>query len=325
MSARCHRQRGVTLVELLLSLTISAVLLAGMSRLFTSTLEARALIQEQQALNQRARFAMERMVTALQSTSRLIIPLSDRVATSLVENIREESVPASSPPTGSSKATAVLAVALPVIRDVNLDGVADADNDGDGRVDEDWGRDNTNDGANGLRDIDDNGDGRVDEAFFGGANDDDEYLFIADEDPVNGIDDDNDGTIDEDAGADMNDDNEPGIAGVDDDGDGSVDEGSDNDDDEDGASDEDWLDTLTFYLSDSNLMERATVPFDTDGDGDADGRDRQATIIASGVTWIRFERLAGADGSPLVDISLTLTSGAINASLTTRVRVGAVN
>lgn len=123
----------------------------------------------------------------------------------------------------------------------------------------------------------------------------------------------------------MNDDNAPGVGGVDDDGDGSIDEGSDNDDDEDGATDEDWLDTLTFYLDGGTLMERATVPFDTDSDGDVDGRDRQASAIASSVTWLRFERLTGNDSTLLVDIGLTLTDGDNTVTLTTRVRVGAIN
>ena len=139
------------------------------------------------------------------------------------------------------------------------------------------------------------------------------------------MDNDVDGLIDEDFGADMNADGAPGLAGVDDDGDGQIDEGNNNDDDEDGLIDEDWLDTVVFYLQGDSLVERHPVPWDESGGGGVTGRDYVESTIAEGVTRFRVERvLTSSPSIHLVDLTLELTAANGDVvSLNTRVRVGA--
>jgi prepilin-type N-terminal cleavage/methylation domain-containing protein len=300
---RGHLARGFTLLEALLALAIGAILLGALAGLTGQSLQALALVREHEALNEDARFAMARMVGAVSGTSRLLLPLAENPATAHSEAVRD-----------------VLAVALDPGLDQNLDGFADADNDGDGRIDEDTSGDLTRDSANGIIGIDDDGDGAVDEAdSTGGTYADDDEDGSSDEDPVNGIDDDGDGSVDEDPPADTNTDGQPGVAGVDDDGDGAVDEGHQSDDDEDGANNEDGIDPVVFFLSGTTLVERlANIdPFD--------GLDFTEHPIAENVSLFRVERLAPSpnDRAVLVDIALQLASASgETVDLTTRVRVG---
>ena len=309
------RQRGLSLVEVLISFTIAAVLLTGLQAMFSSATRIESAITDRAELDRQARFAMARIHAAINGTNRLILPLGDRTGSNWPENLREQTVPPSPPVGDSTLATAVLAVALPGDWDIDLDGVVDADNDGDGRIDEDWPADMTADGDNGVLFIDDDGDGSIDEGFLN--RNDDEYLF-SDDDRLNGVDDDNDGSIDEDTPADMNGDGQPGIAGVDDDGDGNTDEGDDADDDEDGSVDEDWLDTVVFYVQGSDLIERRSVPWDTNSDSAVTGADFVESTIAENLTHVRFERLVGSSGVLLVDVTLSLTSA--NGETVTRNR-----
>lgn len=321
---RRTRSAGFTLIELLVAAALSATLLLGIAGLANRSFEAQALIDERNRLNTDARFAMQRMVRAVSETRWLILPLADKPATSWRENVREETVPASPPESGSSKATAVLAVSLSVAFDIDADGFPDADNDRDGRIDEDLPGDAAFDYNPGLHLIDDGGDGQVDEGWFN-DNDDDERANDNDDDPINGIDDDGDGPIDEDPPSDMNGDGAPGVAGFDDDGDGQVDEGSNSDDDEDGSTNEDWLDAHVFYLQGSNLVERHPVPWDETGAGGVTGRDYIISVIAEDVTRFRVERpIPLTSGQQLVYLTLELTgsSGEV-VSLDARVRVGA--
>jgi hypothetical protein len=243
-----------------------------------------------------------------------------------LENVREETVPATTPTDDSSKYTAVLAVTLPASFDLDADGFPDADNDRDGRIDEDPPADNTFDNATGIFQIDDGGDGSVDEFSACCSWDDEEDFGITDEDDINGMDDDGDGRVDEDPGSDLNGDGCHGICGVDDDGDGLVDEGSGNsNDDEDDQTDEDWYDPLVFYLNGDTLMQRTPVPWDIAGGGLVSGLDFIAEPIADNVTRFRVERLAvTVAGKQLVDLTLELTSpvSGETVSLHTRVRVG---
>ena len=320
----CRRRcRGFTLIELLVSLALAALLLAATSGLLNNTIGTEDLVAEQNQLQKDARFAMQRMVSALATTPRLVLPTADKPDTDWRENVREETVPASAPEGSSTKATAVLAVCPSPSVDLDGDGFPDADNDRDGRIDEDFPGDSSNDSEPGLQLIDDGGEGYVDEGFFADR-DDDERLNASDEDPVNGIDDDGDGLIDEDPGADMNADGAPGIANVDDDGDGVIDEGSASDDDEDGLVDEDWLDTVVFYLQGDALIERHAVPWDESGDGSVTGRDFIESVIAENVTKFRVERLSATpSGLQLVELTLEITGPAGQiASITSRTRVG---
>ncbi len=260
-------------------------------------------MREHAALTEDGRFAMERMVTAVRDTSRLLLPLAENPGTAWSESVRD-----------------VLAVALPPALDRDQDGFADADNDRDGRVDEDPGKNSTADGANGLVGIDDDGDGSVDEGGTdaSGKYSDDDEDGIFNEDPVNGLDDDGDGITDEDPGADSNGDSEPGLADVDDDVDGETDEGSQTDDDEDGSNNEDFFEPVAFFLSGSKLMER--LP----NIDPVDGNDFAERIIADNVSLFRVERLPTPGGrAVLVDITLQVASAEGEAvALQTRVRVG---
>ena len=319
---RYRQQRGFNLVELMVAMLLAGLILAATSGVIRQATGTEASVGERNRLLRDARFAMDRMTTMAGGSRRLLLPLADNPATNWPENIREQTIPAS-PPVGSSiLATAVLAITLPANIDLDSDGFPDADNDRDGRIDEDFPADIQFDYADGIYLIDDNGNGFVDESFANG--DDDEGFLAADEDPVNGFDDDGDGAIDEDPGADMNGDGAPGIAGVDDDSDGQVDEGNAADDDEDGAIDEDWLDAVVFYLQGDSLIERHPVPWDETANGFVSGRDFVASAIAGNVTRFSVQRLAASFGQPqLVSLELELTgpSGAV-VSLETRVRIG---
>lgn len=314
---------GFTLIELLVALALAAMILLGTSGLVKNAIGTEEVVSERNQLQQDARFALQRMVTAAAESRQLMLPLPDKPDTDWRENVREETVPASAPEGSSTKATAVLVVSLSASVDLDADGIADADNDGDGRIDEDFPRDIAYDFDPGIHLIDDGGDGSVDEGFLADS-DDDERMNQSDEDPINGVDDDADGIIDEDPGADMNADGAAGIAGVDDDGDGQVDEGSASDDDEDGTVDEDWLDAVVFYLQGDTLVERHPVPWDETANGFVSGRDFIESVIAANVTGFRVERpVASSAGLQLVELTLELTgpAGAV-VSLSSQVRIG---
>lgn len=315
--------KGLSLLELIVAILITALLLAAMHSVINPTLNANHVTQGRNEVIQAARFAMDKMVRAVSRSERLLLPFNDISATSYPENIREQTNPASPPPSGSTLATAVLAITQDPTIDLNGDGIMDVDNDGDGKIDEDFPADMTNDSEPGIRAIDDDGDGSVDEGFLADA-DDDEGFNIPNEDPVDGVDNDGDNTIDEDSSGDMNKDSAPGIAGVDDDGDGSIDEGSNNDDDEDGQNDEDWCDPVVFYMQGDALIERIPVPWDTNSSGTVTGQDYVESIIIENVTRFRVERVPPSDDRyDLVDLTLEITPPDSEAfSLNTRVRVG---
>lgn len=322
-SSRCAAgQRGFTLVELLVTAAISVLIVAGVGGVIEAAVESRAVLMERSAITRDASFAMERLVRAVSRSTRLVLPLADNPATGWPEHIREQTVPPSPPIGGSTLATAVLAVALPGYVDLDFDGFPDADNDRDGRIDEDPPADATFDNAAGLYLVDDDGDGAIDEASV--AADDDEHGLIANEDSLDGADDDADGSVDEDPAGDVNGDGCPGVCAVDDDGDGQIDEGSAEDDDEDGTSNEDWYDVVVFYLENGALRERLPVPWDIGGGG-VSGLDFVTSDIAEQVTRARFERLPpSGSGEQLVDITLELSGpSGQRVSLTRRVRLGA--
>ena len=324
MASLRRQQCGVTLVELLVTVTFGAILLLGFQQLFSTALTVNDAQREDADLARQARFAMSRIVETVRSSQVLLVPAQDRSSTNWPENIREQTVPASPPVGDSALATAVLAVSMPASWDIDQDGIADADNDRDGRVDEDWPADITNDGEPGVQLVDDNGDGRIDDGLFATA-DDDEHLSFSNEDPVNGIDDDGDGSIDEDPPGDMNNDSAPGVAGVDDDGDGAIDEGDDRDDDEDGQRDEDWLDPVVFAMQGATLIERRAVPWDSNSDGSVTGADFVESVLAENLTLFRVEATVAGSGDLLVDVTLTLTGASgSQVSLQRQVRVGSL-
>jgi prepilin-type N-terminal cleavage/methylation domain-containing protein len=311
--------RGFTLIELLVALVLASLVMLGLARVVRSSGAAEADRDARAALAADAQFALDRMTSAVRNSPRLLLPLADDPRTAATnEAVREQSIPAR---WGHASETAVLAVTLPRTLDRNDDGTPDADNDRDGRIDEDHAIDSTDDGATGIVGIDDDNDGAVDEIVIY-VGDDDEDLVNGD-DPLNGKDDDGDGNVDEDLPGDMNGDGQPGVAGVDDDGDGVADEGNFADDDEDGRIGEDGYDPVVFHLTGSTLFERVPVSWDTNKDGLVNAGDFVEQAIANGVTWFRVERIEGSRAQ-LVDITLAL-AGANGATvqLSTRRRVGA--
>jgi hypothetical protein len=217
-------------------------------------------------------------------------------------------------------------VTLPASVDLDANGIPDADNDGDGQFDEDLDADNNFDAAPGIYLIDDNGDGTTDDSTAGDPNSDNDEDDQVGEDLLNGLDDDGDGSIDEDIDADMNGDGEDGVIGVDDNGDGGIDNGqNENDDDERDHANEDWYDSLVFYLDNGVLVERMPVPWDTNSDSEVTGSDFVASVIAEQVTRFRVERVPQSDVRwQLVDLTLELTSPYTGEviSLRTQVRLG---
>lgn len=306
-------QKGFTLLELLISVTIAGLLIAAISGVVSTALNAEQSTRMQNDTMQQARFAMQRLTHAVSKSRSLLLPLGENSTTAYSESVRN-----------------VLAVSLDPTLDRDKDGWVDANNDKDfldvnnngtrdagepERIDEDIDDDRNKDSSTGIVGIDDDGDGAVDESS-GNSSNDDEDLLVG-EDPMNGLDDDGDGSIDEDTGKDMNGDNKAGITGVDDDYDGSIDEGNSDDDDEDGLRGEDWVDTQVFFLNGTTLMER--LP----NNNPVDGAAYSEYPIAENVSQFRVERVLGANGSTvLVDITLTLLpSGGDPVSLNTRVGV----
>ncbi len=315
--------KGFSLIELTAAILITALLLTAMHKVITPALNASKSTQNRNEVIQAGRFAMDKMMRAVNRSTQLLLPYNDKSSTSYPDNIREQTVPASPPPSGSTLATAVLAITQDPTIDLNGDGIVDVDNDGDGKIDEDFSADMTNDSKQGISGIDDDGDGSIDEGF--GVGDDDESSgFSNNEDPIDEVDNDGDNNVDEDPSADMNKDGAPGIAGVDDDGDGSIDEGSTDDDDEDGYDNEDWCDPVVFYMQGSSLIERIPVPWDTNASGTVDGEDFVETTLIENVTRFRVERIPqGTDRAATVELTLEITppNGEM-FNLTSRARVG---
>lgn len=296
MTTMTMTQRGFTLIELVAVVAIGGLILLALSDVTTQAARARAELDTDNELQLQAQFALDRVLLATPASIKVFAPRAERAATAHSESVRN-----------------VLVLSLDPTLDRNGDGFADADNDKDGRIDEDFADDMTNDGVAGVKGIDDDGDGAVDE---GDPKDDDED-GTRDEDLLNGSDDDADGLIDEDVKTDMNDDSKAGVKDVDDDGDASIDEGDRKDDDEDGALDEDWLDVVAFHVSAGVLLER--MP-NVNG---ANGLAFTERPIAENVTQFRVQYIPPpAAGRPaLLDISLTLTTTTGTATVTTRTRV----
>jgi type II secretory pathway pseudopilin PulG len=299
-------QAGISQVEIIIAVVIVSFVILAISGVINNALQVREYSREQNDLTQQAQFAMQRMVTAVSRTRRLILPLADNPNTAYSESIRDPGV---------------LAVTLDPTLDRDSNGIADADNDGDGLLDEDPTGDLTNDFATGVIGIDDDNDGQVDEAHSGSgpAEDDDDEDGVANEDSWDGKDEDGDGTFDEDTKKDVSHDGQAGLIGIDDDGDSLIDEGDKNDDDEDGSVNEDWLDAVVYFLNGSQLMERMPNINPTDG------TDYTEYVIADNVSSLRIERLPLAGKIvDIVDITLVLGNApAEPISINTRVRVGA--
>jgi len=320
------QQTGFTLIELMIALVLAGLLLGATSGIVKQALGTDELVEERNQLLRDARFAMGRIVKAASHSRKLLLPLPDNPNTDWPENIREQTIPDSAPVGSSVFASAVLAVTLPEYVDLDADGFPDADDDRDGRIDEDLPNDIHHDFMPGIMLIDDDGDGYIDESSHLYWDDDEDGIY--NEDPMGHIDNDGDGAFSEDPPSDNNSDGCPGLCGVDDDGDGTVDEGGSDNDDEEGSEFEDGYDPVVFYLNGNSLLERMPVPWNEDGnsspDGPVDGRDFVESVITENVTRFRVERLVPTSlDEQLVDLTLELTgpSGEI-VSFNARVRAG---
>lgn len=315
MNTRC--QIGFTLLELMITLALSGLLMAGFIGLMNTTTDGAQTIKTRNQLQADAQFAMKRMVTAVRQADVLILPQRDNPATGgIMEHIRKQNIP----PGAGETDIAVLAVGHSRFTDADFDNSIDVDNDGDGRINEDPPADWNNDNAPGIWQVDDDADGEIDE---GDVADDDED-GSEDEDPIDGIDNDGDGRIDEDPGADLNADGCAGKCGVDDDSDLFVDEVAAPNDDEDTATDEDWLDTRVFQIVEGNLIERTPVNFDLNGANGITGRDIAVETIVENVSMLNISRESPAGSRhELVRIELQLrTAEGEQVLLETAVRVG---
>jgi prepilin-type N-terminal cleavage/methylation domain-containing protein len=221
-------EKGVTLIELLLTVTIMGTIAAAGSAILSACLTAQGNSNARSTLYQEGLIAMERMTSGVRRCTYLLIP-----------NQHNQ------------------------VRDIlAFSGTYNDDNDyyfDDPlfpRIDEDPEEDMSGEKDPGIPTVDDDGDGSADE---GSWKDDDED-GISNEDPLDGIDNDGDGLIDEDFTDDATNDGEPGILAMDDDGDGSVDEGNDDDDDEDGSTDEDPLNALVYLFDSGSNRLRESFP-----------------------------------------------------------------
>ena len=211
--------RGLTLIELLVSIVVVTLIASVISGLLVTSLEAYRAGMDKLEMQREAAYAMNRMVQYTQTARFLFVP------------------------NGRRNLTDLLAVS------------AGIDTDGDGLVDEDSGKDLTGDDVPGVPGVDDDGDGSIDE----GDKEDDDEDGTKNEDKIDGIDNDGDGSIDEDPDEDWNKDGKDGIKDFDDDDDGEIDEGDDHDEDEDGTKNEDPAEPIVFYLDGDTLMENHPV------------------------------------------------------------------
>jgi hypothetical protein len=299
MSSR-KRSQGLTLIEVLGSIAIGALLLGALGGVVLQSTRSLAMVNGASQLEQEAQFAVDRIIDAVRASRRLLVPMPEVSATAYSEAQRD-----------------VLAVTLDPTLDRDGNGFADADNDRDGRIDEDPSEDMTNDLKSGITGIDDDGDGQVDED----EDRDDDEDNSNNEDNVDDLDTDGDGLVDEDVKDDSSNDGKPGLQDVDDDGDAAIDEGNNEDDDEDGLKNEDWLDARVFRVSGGVLVERLPDPNAPTG---ATFTERP---LVAGVSDFRVSYIgpAAAGLPPTLQITLTLTgAGGATATVDTRVRVGAV-
>ena len=183
---RPNSEKGLTLVELIVSLTIMGIIATASIPLLSSTLEIYSSGTDRSRLYQEGLMAVERMTAGVKKTTFLTVP------------------------NGHSPSRNILAFSR----------LVNSDNDfyfGDPlfpRIDEDPDQAFTF-GGWGIQGVDIDGDGSVDEANW---TDDDED-GLEQEETFDGLDNDGDGSIDEDVKGDLTSDSQPGIEGIDDDGD----------------------------------------------------------------------------------------------------------
>ncbi|MDO6460700.1 prepilin-type N-terminal cleavage/methylation domain-containing protein [Granulosicoccaceae sp. 1_MG-2023] len=268
-------QQGLSLVELLVSVTMAAIIMLGITGVVQLSSSSGQFAQSRLSANSELQHALQRMRDSVARSQRLLLPGPDNPASDADESLR-----------------AVLAVTLDPQLDRDLDGWADANNDadfddldGDGvrddgepqRIDEDSSADANSDGAPGIAGIDDDFDGLTDE---GATADDDEDGSVDEESAA--ADADNDLLIHEDRGSATD---------------------SAQDDDGDGQESEDWLDIVVFYLDSGNNLREHLPLADSAGGIDPD----TDTLLLTDVSDFAVRReLSYGSRSTVLTISLTL-------------------
>jgi prepilin-type N-terminal cleavage/methylation domain-containing protein len=263
---RLH-EKGLTLVELLVTITIMGIIAVAAMPLLSTCLEAHGQGIARSELYQEGLMVMERVTNGVKGCTFLLIPNAHN-------SVRD-----------------ILA----------FSGTVNDDDDyyfNDSlfpKIDEDLKGEMTLDDLPGIGMVDDDGDGMVDE---GADHSDDDEDSLLGEDLLNGEDDDGDGNIDEDVNHDSNDDGAQGIAKIDDNGDGQVDNGGTSfDDDEDGLENEDSLNPLMYtFDSGTNTLTESLPSMGISIDLSIHVSQFQTTYEAPDVTH-----------GPRVQIALTLT------------------
>jgi prepilin-type N-terminal cleavage/methylation domain-containing protein len=215
-------EKGLTLVELLITITIMGIIAMATMPMLSTILEAHSQGTDRSGLYHEGLLAMERMTSGVRRCTFVLIPNAHNTNRDI----------------------------LAFSGFVNEDGDHYFNDPLFPRIDEDLKKQMTDDGMAGIIGLDDDGDALIDE---GDQNDDDEDGLV-DEDPFDGIDNDGDGNIDEDTGDDAN------IADMDDDADGSIDEGDTKDDDEDGIVNEDPLNPIVYSFDNGTNTLTESVP-----------------------------------------------------------------
>ena len=259
-------EKGLTLVELLVTLTIMGIIAMAAMPLLSTCLDAHSQGDARSGLYQEGLMAMERMTGGVRRCTFLLIPNAHNTTRDILA----------------------------------FSGFINDDNDyyfNDPlfpRIDEESSADMNLDGECGIAGIDDDGDILIDECLIGDQDDDEDGVM--DEDPIDGVDNDGDGNIDEDCGIDTNNDGAPGIVGMDDDGDGVVDEDSIWDDDEDGQFAEDILNEMIYTFDNGTNTLTESIPYT----GEATELSTRVTLFQ--VTYDAPDATHG----PRVQIALTL-------------------
>jgi hypothetical protein len=263
---RKKRERGMTLVELLLAITGMAIISAAATFFLSSTLDIEVQGSSRSELYREGLSVMEKMKEEVKRSTYLLIP------------------------NAHSPVRPILAIS----------GSINEDNDfyfGDPlfpRIDEDPHDDMIKDWGPGIVGWDDDDDGSIDEPSGSHPDYDDDEDGLENEDWIDGIDNDGDGNIDEDCtifgyydhGLYV------GLAGIDDDGDGSVDEGLASDTDEDGDRHEDPLNPSIYHLVGGTNTLRLTNPYL------AQAVDLSTNVTFFQVTWEAPQRI-------LIELTLT--------------------
>jgi len=267
-------ENGLTLMELLITVTILLIIAAVATPLLSGSLDAHRSGIARSRLYREGLMLMERMTRNVRNTTYLQIP-NNHLAT---RNL------------------------LAVSNLINEDNDFYFNDSLFPRVDENFG--DYISSRRGIMGLDDNGDTLIDNC----GDDDDDEDGSSNEEILDGLDNDSDGNIDEDLSTDFTKDGKTGILGMDDDGDGTVDEQKNpnplGDEDEDDSKGEDRV-TFFLYTHDSATKTlREIVPGFYDGMyGPTSNVILSTRVTAFSTTYYP----SNAANYPRISIALTLT------------------